>query len=277
MTVAFREITGGTAPENQWLAAHTPIESRIGAEQSSTISAVRFMYNLLVSESTHVPEAPVTALVCNNVGGIANVFMPDTLPQIYNVWLECQLAKYRNQSKPSPPLMRALTYTTDSILSDHYCTFTRLFFPASTTFYVYSHSTSFVLFDPAQPYSVPSDPFEGYENFESPNWDGYDAQPVTKETVQAARRLLGLIPRDFPDPDIAPGSDGGIGFEWVLENSSIRKLFIDIGPGATWSAYWRLASGAKGNSPRRPMDSETPQKVAAIFHQLGVINASSRW
>ena len=120
-------------------------------------------------------------------------------------------------------------------------------------------------------------PLRVMKAFEIANWDGYDAHAVTKETVQAARRLLGLIPRDFPDPDIAPGSDGGIGFEWVLENSSIRKLFIDVGPGATWSAYWRLASGARGNSPRQPIDPETHEKVAAIFHQLGVIDASGRW
>ena len=276
MSVEFREITASTAPPD-WLVAHPPVEIGIRTERSSPISRARIIYNLLVSEAAQVDEALVTTPVYNNVDSTNTFFMPDTLTLAsMNVLQEWYLAQYRKH--PSLPT-GALAYMKGPILSEQYCTFVRLAFSTFyNTFYVHSHATSFVILDPAQPiYNAPSDPFEGYESFETANWDGYDAQPITKETVQAARRLLGLIPRHFPEPDIAPGSDGGIGFEWVLENSSICKLFIDIGPGVTWSAYWRLASGSKGNSPRQPISAETPKKVAEIFHQLGVIDASGRW
>jgi hypothetical protein len=277
VSVEFREVTASTFPPD-WLAAHTPVEIGVRTEPSSLISRARVIYSRLESDARQVHEAPLTTPVYNNVDSTNAFFTPDALTLAsMNVLQERYLAQYL--CKHPSLSIGALAYLKEPISSDQYCTFVRLTFSTLyRTFYVHSHATSFVILDPAQPiYKAPSDPFEGYESFEIPNWDGYDAHPVTKETVQAARRLLGLIPRDFPDPDIAPGSDGGIGFEWVLENSSIRKLFIDIGPGATWSAYWRLASGARGNSPRQPIDSETHKKVAAIFHQLGVIDASGRW
>jgi hypothetical protein len=280
VSVEFREVTASTFPPG-WLAAHTHVEIGVRTEPSSLISRARVIYSRLESDTRQVHEAPSTTPVFyNNVDSTNAFFMPDALTLAsMNVLQERYLEQYRNLCKHASLSTGALVYLKEPVSSDQYCTFVRLAFSkVYSTFYVHSHATSFVILDPAQPiYNASSDPFEGYESFEIPNWDGYDAHAVTKETVQAARRLLGLIPRDFPDPDIAPGSDGGIGFEWVLENSSIRKLFVDIGPGATWSAYWRLASGAKGNSPRQPIDSETQKKVAAIFNQLGVIDASGRW
>jgi len=277
VSVGFRKITASTVPPG-WLAAHPPVEIGVRTESSSAISRARIIYNRLVSEATQVHEPLVTTPAYNNVDSANTNFTPDA-PALasMNVWQEWYLAQYRNLSE-HPSLSTGILMK-EPILSEQYCTFVRLAFSTFySTFYVHSHATSFVVLDPAQPiYSAPSDSFDGYESFETPNWDGYNAQSITKETVQAARRLLGLIPGDFPEPDIAPGSDGGIGFEWVFENSSIRKLFIDIGPGATWSAYWRLASGARGNSPRQPINAEIPEKVAEIFHQLGVVDASGRW
>jgi hypothetical protein len=120
------------------------------------------------------------------------------------------------------------------------------------------------------------DLFEGYELYEYSDWDGYGAEPITKETVRAARQILAILPKHFPPPDIAPGADGGIGFEWAFQNGSIRKIFIDIGPGNTWSAYWRLLSGDKGNVPRLDIDASTPQRIDAMFSRLGVVDGSVR-
>jgi hypothetical protein len=120
------------------------------------------------------------------------------------------------------------------------------------------------------------DPFDGYAVYERADWDGYGAEPISKETVRAARKILTLLPKHFPNPDIAPGADGGVGFEWVFQNSSIRKIFIDVGPGKTWSAYWRLSSGEKGNVPRMSIDDTTPYKIDGMFSRLGVVDGSVR-
>jgi hypothetical protein len=120
------------------------------------------------------------------------------------------------------------------------------------------------------------DSFDGYDNYEVADWDGYGAEAITRETVRAAREMLGFIPKNFPEPEIAPGADGSIGFEWIPGDSSIRKLFIDVGPGSTWTAYWRLASGEKGSIPRQVIDSTTSRLVEIMFLRLGVVDVTGR-
>jgi hypothetical protein len=76
------------------------------------------------------------------------------------------------------------------------------------------------------------DEFSGYELYKVPDWDGYGAEPITSETVQAARSFKLLLPMDAPQPDIAPGGDGTIGFEWRSGSPGMRSLIlVDIGPG----------------------------------------------
>jgi hypothetical protein len=75
-----------------------------------------------------------------------------------------------------------------------------------------------------------SDRFTEYEAYHVPSWDGYGAEPILPETVRAARSLSRLLPPEAPEPDIAPGGDGTIGFEWY---SSIGRewILVDVGPG----------------------------------------------
>jgi hypothetical protein len=85
----------------------------------------------------------------------------------------------------------------------------------------------------ATSYPVPSifpDEFSEYETYSMPNWDGYDAEPILPETVRAARSLNRLLPREAPEPDIAPGGDGTIGFEWYSAAEK-RWTLVDVGPG----------------------------------------------
>jgi hypothetical protein len=48
-----------------------------------------------------------------------------------------------------------------------------------------------------------------------PNWDGYGADPVSKEIVdQAISFLKAIMPAAAPPPDIGPTKDGYLVFEW---------------------------------------------------------------
>jgi hypothetical protein len=123
----------------------------------------------------------------------------------------------------------------------------------------------------------PHDLFANYKQYEKSDWDGYGAEPISPDTVSAARKLLRFIPSEIELPEIAPGSDGGIGFEWIWTKGPISKLFIDIGPGATWCAYWRTASDKKGSSPRRKIDHTTAVDVLKLFGELGLANVVQRW
>jgi hypothetical protein len=85
-------------------------------------------------------------------------------------------------------------------------------------------------------------------------WDGEGAEPISPDTLSCARRLSALLPRSFPPPHVAPAADGTIGFEWVLEDAIVRKVFIDVGPGTRLSAYVRTQAGRTRSWPPRPFN-----------------------
>jgi hypothetical protein len=75
------------------------------------------------------------------------------------------------------------------------------------------------------------DRFSDYELYDVDDWDGYGALPISRETVESARRFSLQIPRRFDYGDIAPGSDGTIGFEWRFGSGlNLSFVLIDVGP-----------------------------------------------
>jgi hypothetical protein len=66
--------------------------------------------------------------------------------------------------------------------------------------------------------------FAEYRIYGTPNWDGYGAAPITKQTVEWAEILLAMF---RAPPETAPCVDGTIGFEWI--DSARRKLFLYVG------------------------------------------------
>jgi hypothetical protein len=91
------------------------------------------------------------------------------------------------------------------------------------------------------------DPFEGFEQYSEPNWDGFDALPILSRTIADARKLYRFIEPDLrrlKRPNIAPGSDGNIGFEWYYRGGEIKKIFIEVQPQGKVRGYCVRASGA---------------------------------
>lgn len=115
---------------------------------------------------------------------------------------------------------------------------------------------------------VRRDPLKGYERYSERDWDGYDADPISPETLNAARTFLRLLPLTLGDPDIAPGSDGTIGLEWQFSDRPLKKLFIDIGPGRVWKGFWRKASGEHNLLPERGIGSDTAFHLSDLFNEL---------
>jgi hypothetical protein len=113
-----------------------------------------------------------------------------------------------------------------------------------------------------------TDFFKGYEQYNQRNWDGYDAEPITSKTLSYARRVLTVMPDTFGPPDIAPSGDGFIGLEWVPDDGPLDRLFLDIGPGEEWSAYWKLRNGAFGRLHGTGFDSQTKQHLQNLFADL---------
>jgi hypothetical protein len=113
-----------------------------------------------------------------------------------------------------------------------------------------------------------SEPLADYDTYAVQNWDGYDALPITSEVLRAARSILKSLPSTFGDPVCSPGADGSIVFEWLNDEGPLRKLFVDIGPGKTWKAYWRLANGKTGAIPRKGVTMNTIPELQKLFETL---------
>jgi hypothetical protein len=82
----------------------------------------------------------------------------------------------------------------------------------------------------AQIVTLTADNFSEYEDYDIPGWDGDDAVPISRSTVDAARLLNSLLPRG-PSPDIAPGARGTIGLEWRRGLPDVSYLLVEVGPG----------------------------------------------
>jgi hypothetical protein len=121
-----------------------------------------------------------------------------------------------------------------------------------------------------QTYGNPTaDELASYETLNQPNWDGHDAEPITKQTLDYARRLLGIMPETLGPPDIAPAADGSIALEWVPErHNTLDKLFLDIGPGEEWRAYWMLRDGSFGRLLGRGYNADTSRVLDKLFDDL---------
>jgi hypothetical protein len=115
------------------------------------------------------------------------------------------------------------------------------------------------------------DPFEGFEDeYSEVGWDGFDAKPISPEVISAARRFFSwLAPylRSGPKPDIAPGSDGTIGFEWRTRASTIRKLFVEIRPEGDLRAYWVRRDGKLEPQPIRSINF-TKYNLEPLLNEL---------
>ena len=117
---------------------------------------------------------------------------------------------------------------------------------------------------------VIDDPLEGYDQYANPNWDGFDAEPITPETLTCARKILRELPNTFGEAHIAPGADGSIGFYWSADKGSLRSLCIDVGPGQKWRAYWQLRDGRFDRLPSRHFDNTIDVDLASLFHNLSL-------
>jgi hypothetical protein len=112
-----------------------------------------------------------------------------------------------------------------------------------------------------------SDRFTDYEFYNVDGWDGYGALPISRETVKSARRFFLQIPRRFDYVDIAPGSDGTIGFEWRFGTGPNRSfILIDVGPGEVLSARKIDPSGKITSFSPTRVDTGAESLIFQLFH-----------
>jgi hypothetical protein len=110
----------------------------------------------------------------------------------------------------------------------------------------------------------------GFEQYSAPNWDGFDATAITPQTLSYARKLMRILPSQLGEPDAAPAADGSIALQWIPDDRKhpLEKLFLDIGPGEEWRAYWTMKDGSKGRQPGTLVNDNTKIILEQLFRKL---------
>jgi hypothetical protein len=110
------------------------------------------------------------------------------------------------------------------------------------------------------------DRFTEYESYGAPDWDGYGADPISIDTVRAARAFYHLLSLNNDQPDIAPGADGTIGFEWRYGPPGRQKyIVIDVGPGDVVTARVVQHTGRIERYPKTHVATSAKQLLNMLF------------
>ena len=66
-----------------------------------------------------------------------------------------------------------------------------------------------------------------YQECREQGWNGYDAAPITRQTILAGETLLELLPDNVMPPEVTPEPTGKISFEWHNASGATFVIAVD--------------------------------------------------
>ena len=103
-----------------------------------------------------------------------------------------------------------------------------------------------------------------WEECREPNWDGYDALPVTWETHNNVERFLLALPFGIPTPSIGAEPDGHITLEW--HHSRRRTLSVSISPND--ELHYAALLGPGRTCGTEPFFGEIPKAILDLIGRV---------
>ena len=103
-----------------------------------------------------------------------------------------------------------------------------------------------------------------FEECSEPNWDGYRAEAVRKETYHLAHQFLAALPLGAPAPSTGAEPDGHLTFEWY--GSPQRTLSVSVSPDGDLH-YAALVGSAKAWGTE-PFFGEIPKVIDTLIRRL---------
>ena|SRR5437870_591447 len=101
----------------------------------------------------------------------------------------------------------------------------------------------------------------------NPNWDGYGAAPVARETYLQARAFLDVLPLTTPVPSVGAEPDGHITLEWY--SSPRHLLSISVSPEGDLH-YAALIGPAKAYGTE-PFHGDVPHSLLDLIRRVSTI------
>ena len=105
---------------------------------------------------------------------------------------------------------------------------------------------------------------ETWEACSRPDWDGYDARPVTWNTYQNARQFLLALPLGTPLPEIGAEPDGHITLEWHA--APRRTLSVSVSPDEL--LHFAALLGPSRLCGTEPFFGDVPQRILGLIHDV---------
>lgn len=98
----------------------------------------------------------------------------------------------------------------------------------------------------------------------TPNWDGYNASPVSLATCSSAFEFLCALPLGTPSPTVSAEPDGDITLEWY--QSPVRILSVSVSADA--KLHHALLFGASKLYGSEPFYGSVPQPILESIYRV---------
>jgi hypothetical protein len=108
--------------------------------------------------------------------------------------------------------------------------------------------------------AVASDGVEG-------GWDGYDALPITKGTIDRATAFLESLPNSIQPPTVGAEPDGHITFEWY--SSPHRLLSVSVSPEG--DLHYAALIGHNRAYGTEMFLGDAPKEILGLIRRIDVV------
>ncbi len=98
----------------------------------------------------------------------------------------------------------------------------------------------------------------------TPEWDGYDALPISRDALSLTLRLIHMLPNWVPQPDLVPSPEGEISFEWHSRQGRI----LSVTPNNEFLVYAAFLGPDHTQYGRNPVHETWPEEILMILSQF---------
>lgn len=105
---------------------------------------------------------------------------------------------------------------------------------------------------------------EVWEEFKTPNWDGYGALPVERAALRNARSFIEALPLGSPLPSVGAEPDGHVTLEWYRDPR--WTLSVSVSPDGM--LYFAGLFGTEDVRGSAWFSGEVPESVSLLIRRV---------
>lgn len=102
-----------------------------------------------------------------------------------------------------------------------------------------------------------------FQDCRAANWDGYQAEPVTLETINLAKQFIEAMPLGAPSPSVGAEPDGQITLEWYRSPRQILSVSVSEAGELHYAALF----GTRKAYGTEPFIGEVPERIMGLITQ----------